>query len=818
MNEDLEMFPELYYKMSFGRQPVTVYADGNFFAACQIEKNGKNAIALYKIKSHCKNAHNYAENSYADGQIPEQKEVREWEIIESEGNPFQCALAAGRNEIFLVWNEVSGRTWFLKYAVINPDGFSINPPHTMYTSESICLTPSVAVSDNQYHIVFSEKIKNRFVIQKLTGYHGSFTLSGQLSDVRYDSFRPSAAVVEGRLYYAYDRYRKKKYEIVFAIDSSKSSSKRSFKCSSKKIKIFSNKNERLLMPKLYAHNDTVYLLGTALQEVCDDKGIFDHRAYAFTAIYKNGSLRHLKGSGKDADSIMSADLREGLLAETAYMGYHGLRRNPMLSFSKNGTVYLFYEMMKEKERDCQNGHLMMRTLCSGGIWDNPRIIHSGGYSFSVPSIIPSDSGKNSSADANSVPIAYFDYTKNEMDLLQTACISPVTATVYNTESFRFTRWYTARPDQILKDRTPVTASGGPYRMYWADTHCHSVLSPDAEGEVDELINYARDFAGLDAVCITDNDFYPFKALTVPEWNMHEALAERYTVPGSFTVFPGYEYTFHRRDLPQKFNHRIVFYPRSGGKLRRRIDPGSMKDSEMLAQLKETNAVAYPHHVTYEITNPDTDRNVEIISSWRVYMAEADFTKKQLLSGQRVGFIGSSDSHRAAPGMGGAWTGIYARSLDPEDLAEAYRARRLIATQGFPIFVDFRAGEAFIGEETEYETDSGGGIPVYAEVRAHKNIEYVKLYRDAISIHEVNPGKKKIKFNFTYPENDRNVHFYYLEIKLTGDPSFNLNPAENSLKRFDPFNGPYPHNLARARGVFAWTSPVWVRRKYDEKIS
>ncbi|MFH1968821.1 MAG: DUF3604 domain-containing protein [Verrucomicrobiota bacterium] len=765
MKEELEMYPETYYKMSFGRTAQTEFHDGILWSAVQIERSKKNSIAVYR----------------------RDKSKTEWKVIDPDGNPCHPAMAMDGNRLIIVWNEVSNRKWSIRYAVIDTQTFTIYDVQTVYRSPVICLWPTVVASGGELHFAFAERDGQRISISIATGKDERFSIFKNVSGKRFDAFRPAIAASGSELYLAYDYYRKGRYEIAFGTF---------FRQAFKLQKTFGRPHERFLTPKLYANGADVYLLGVALQEVSDDRGIFDHQAWAFAARLSGGKISFLCDKANRENPLCAANLREGLLASKAYMGYHGLRRNPMLSFSENNEVRLFWEVMIENERNCQKGHLAMRRLGTGGKWEECFLVFSGGNAFSVPRQF-----------ANSeVPVAYLDHDKEEMELLQTSFTPLAQAKPYQIDPVRWERWHKSGPALIKKDRKKISVHGNEYRLYWADTHCHGIWSPDAEGEVDELINYARDFSGLDAACITDNDFYPFKSLTVPEWNAHERLAEHFTVPGKFTVFPGYEYTFHRRNIPQKFNHRIIFYPKTGGEIYRRIDPESNSDSKLLAILEKTDAIVYPHHVTYEITNRNTDRNVEIISSWRVYMAESDFTKKQLQSGQRFGFIGSGDCHRAAPGMGGAWTGIYATGLDAQSLAEAYRKRRLIATQGFPIFVDFRAGGGFIGEEIETNEHP----QIKASIRAHKNIEYIKIFCDGEPLYRVAPRSRKCSFTHIDKSAGKGKHFYYLEIKLEGDPSFNMDPAKNSCARFDPFTGPYPHNLARARGVFAWTSPVWVK--------
>ena len=82
-------------------------------------------------------------------------------------------------------------------------------------------------------------------------------------------------------------------------------------------------------------------------------------------------------------------------------------------------------------------------------------------------------------------------------------------------------------------------------------------------------------------------------------------------------------------------------------------------------LYNTEAILVAHHCTWQLRKPGFDRLVEVCSSWRVCIEEADFIIKRLLSGDRFGFVGSSDSHRACPGMGGALTGLYASELTLE---------------------------------------------------------------------------------------------------------------------------------------------------------
>jgi len=208
-------------------------------------------------------------------------------------------------------------------------------------------------------------------------------------------------------------------------------------------------------------------------------------------------------------------------------------------------------------------------------------------------------------------------------------------------------------------------------------------------------------------------------------------------------------------------------------------------------------------------DPDIDRNVEVTSSWRVCIEEVDYVRDQLQAGHRFGFVGCSDSHRALPGLGGALTGLYVTELTPEALYEAYMQRRTIATQGIRLLIDFHAdgdeGPVFIGGEGV----TAAAPHLTAAVEALRPIESVAVVRDGEIVHSEPAGETSHRLEWTDPDAAPGVHSYYLRVQLVGDPSFNISPEENELHRAFTQEGRYPGNLARARGVFAWTSPIWL---------
>ena len=171
-----------------------------------------------------------------------------------------------------------------------------------------------------------------------------------------------------------------------------------------------------------------------------------------------------------------------------------------------------------------------------------------------------------------------------------------------------------------------------------------------------------------------------------------------------------------------------------------------------------------------------------------------------------GFIGASDSHRAVPGLGGALTCVFAEELTPEALFDAYKKRRTMATQGIFLYADFRVNDTFIGGEGI----ATGSPLISAAAEAPDSIEVVDVIRDGEVIHHVTPDSRCCEITFRDETAQPGEHFYFMRVRLIGDPSFNIDPGENTTRTFEEMDGRYPSNLARARGVFAWTSPVWMK--------
>ena len=480
-----------------------------------------------------------------------------------------------------------------------------------------------------------------------------------------------------------------------------------------------------------------------------------------------------------------------------YRGYDGLRRRPQVTADDDGSAWLLWES-REAAGAKRAGRLMARRLDETS---EPFMIHQGGLCYAVP---PSFQGDR-------IPFAYIPAEAEREPVIRCATVDPAKPAPESAASRRlrldgdkWRRWREFRPDTGPFERHTIESPEGPLNLYWLDLHCHSVYSPDAEGEPEALLHYARDFAELDGVAIVDNDYYPNKTLAEAEWMVEQELAEMFTEPGRFVVFPAYEFTYHNPDLSPDFNHRYVLYPESGGRLLRRVDAQSDTFDKLAEQLRDEGVLLVAHHCTWRLGAP-VPENVEVCSSWRVCIEETDFIRDRLAAGDRFGFMASSDSHRACPGMGGALTGVFAKELTPRAIFDALCRRRTIATQGERVLLDFRVENAPAGEEFCCSV----APTMRVRFAAPRDIEYVEVVRDGEVIHRLEIPERASGFKLTDASCGAGTHACFVRLKMTGDPSFNAPHQTRDYYKAFALDGRYPSNLANARGPFAWTTPIWV---------
>lgn len=482
------------------------------------------------------------------------------------------------------------------------------------------------------------------------------------------------------------------------------------------------------------------------------------------------------------------DLSHGLLdtcpGPKTVWGYCGRRRHPMLLRTPGGVELLWEQKAVHEGLTRKNyGILWARSVTSEGVGE-ARAIMAGGLAYEIP-------GSHSVAGPIAACCMEGMFTDDRRVVLKSAADTRLDARRLEREAWRGWQAVTLPlPEMCMPERPTVTVGEKSYSLYWFDLHCHTVLSADAEGEVDECYRTARHKALLDGMLVTDNDHY-IVPLTHNEWRVNCAMADAFNVPGSFVALIGYEWTSCPilADRPVT-DHRSVLLVEATDDIVRWNEVAG--DNNALYDFVEKHGgFTHAHHQTWRLRGHPVEVNIEAASSWDAYLErDPSGYHEALAGGQKIGVIGGSDEHRRNPGLGGALTGIWAESLTRESILEALRARRCVATSGHRIMIDFRANEAFIGE-TLCARDALMEIRVVSPAP----LVAVELWRDGVvAQHWDATGKTAFETTWLCSE-DVGTHTYYVKVQLEG-----VVYSREEL----------PANLQQALGPHAWSSPIWVK--------
>jgi len=342
-------------------------------------------------------------------------------------------------------------------------------------------------------------------------------------------------------------------------------------------------------------------------------------------------------------------------------------------------------------------------------------------------------------------------------------------------------------------------TGKPRAIRWADLHGHTNIS-DGTGSVDDYYVYARDVAALDVAAVTDHDHWGLGFLDQrPKlWRQIQEAADRHYLPGKFVAVAGYEWT------SWIYGHRHVLYFSGPTKLLSSLDPDTDTPSELWEALRRNKSLAltFPHHpgggpvaIDWAIPpDPLFEPVVEIVSvhgSSECYEAAGQIYQPQpghfvcdaLGKGYRLGIVGSGDGHDGHPGMSrlngpsGGLAALIDAELTREGVLEALRSRRVYATNGERMILEFRLGAHPMGSlvkqgaQTVQEAYFGrvvGTAPIV-------NVELVKNGRVVASV--VGDGRLEASLDYQDPLPERG-DYTYLRATQEG-------------------------------GGMAWSSPIWI---------
>ncbi len=358
---------------------------------------------------------------------------------------------------------------------------------------------------------------------------------------------------------------------------------------------------------------------------------------------------------------------------------------------------------------------------------------------------------------------------------------------------------------------PIRVTQTPAGPYWGDTHIHTRWSHDAMGRFP--YEYARDVSGLDFAAVCDH-----AETAALHWNTLLEMASEHNAPGEFVTIVAYE-----NGLGHPSGHHNTYYLGSEGECY--LKPEFDGDVEKLNELLDPNeAMNIPHHtgIGWRDSTPGTsvdfektdltyvpvleiyshhgqseryapnDVNAYEFNRWHKAgrrtnrSIEGHFAQDAWRMDKRLGVIASSDDHYGQGGMDfEGIAGVFADELTREDIWRAIRDRRCYGTTGERILVDFTINDAPMGREITART--GEDLNIRVEVHGTGNLSRVELLRlneysgEFLTVFEERPYE--LDFETEVREAFGAPVMYYVRVQQEG--------------------------MIKDRGVFAWSSPIWV---------
>ncbi len=358
----------------------------------------------------------------------------------------------------------------------------------------------------------------------------------------------------------------------------------------------------------------------------------------------------------------------------------------------------------------------------------------------------------------------------------------------------------------------VRVGGKQLRILRGDTHRHTELSMDLRGSPDgsilDFYRYMLDAAAMDWGFISDHQYGADRTYW---WWLTEKVADIFHTEGYASLF-GYE-----RSVRYPNGHRNVFHTRRGIQnvpffvrpeeyMQRHNGIGAVieGDTKMLyEEIRRTGGLAISHTsatnmgTDWRDNDPELEPVVEIFQGDRYsyectgcpfsdkgdnYPSEGSAMLETIhengmvaaawAKGHRLGVIASSDhlsTHMS-------YAMVYAEEATREGVFQGIRKRHTYAATD-NIVVDFRIGEAFMGDEISVN----GAVPaIRATILGTAIVREVALIRNNRVIYTANPETTDVEFEYNDRQPPEGENFYYVR-------------------------------ALQANDEIAWSSPIWVVR-------
>lgn len=355
----------------------------------------------------------------------------------------------------------------------------------------------------------------------------------------------------------------------------------------------------------------------------------------------------------------------------------------------------------------------------------------------------------------------------------------------------------------------ATVDAGALRLFFGDLHVHTNYSPCGHphnGTMEENLKIARD-RGHDFIAFTDHG----ECLGSEHWDEYFDRIERLAVEHpDIVILPGVEWTsrahghrnvYFRGRRPPAFSYFMfeTNHPRKLGAFFRRHG---------------LDAFAVPHHLPYEYQpgdigsiSPESEPLIEVYSGWgsseaagaslqdATKVMPGDTVDDALRRGLKLGFVGGSDAHNAAPGDQ-ALTAILAQRLDRDTLFEALRDRQCYATSGSRIALDFTVNGFAMGRAVridQYTADKLYPIRIRAQAVGEGPLDRLEIVANGTVI-ECQRGRTGAR---------------HLAAELTL-PRLGTRTRTNTWRQHQcGFDRCFYARAIQCDGQMAWSSPIFV---------
>ncbi len=344
-------------------------------------------------------------------------------------------------------------------------------------------------------------------------------------------------------------------------------------------------------------------------------------------------------------------------------------------------------------------------------------------------------------------------------------------------------------DGELTDRSnPVrVAQNRPARrVFWGDLHTHTLQS-DGRGTVEQAYGFAKRVAGLDFAAVSDHAFEILDEM----WELNKRVTRRFNEPGRFVTMNAFEWSgtspiggdhnvYFLGDDPPIYRSTLMYHPKN---YQMDHDKPKVDHVTKLFKLLRDNfepgtVFCIPHwggrRGNPQWHDPQVQRLIEIFSEHR---RSEDWARTYLTAGHRLGIMASGDNHSGNPGygclkpsrnwdtqeIGMALIAVQAEQLSRESIFRALYDRRVYATSGARILLDFTVAGRPMG--SEIQTDDAPRIAV--DVVGTAPIERIEVKRNCETVRVHEPEGESAKFTWSDPAFDADKPcLYYVRIVQT----------------------------------------------------